>query len=234
SVRISLAVRPPYRSGTISILSGRLKLFYDVDNETARCAEFDLANATPGDLRELAQAFRPETFGRNQEDVHDETYRRALKLGTEAFSTPFSTERAGPVEFIRRELLEGESDSRNIRLEMYKLNIYNSTPVFKSHNDTPRNENIFLSTSKAGLAFTFRDQSISWRCSPIHRIWSRPSHRLATPNYFSGIEHEVPTVKSSCHVTLMYDLYFAEAGPTIPVAASTPVLHVEPPSCFSR
>ncbi|KIJ63416.1 hypothetical protein HYDPIDRAFT_92692 [Hydnomerulius pinastri MD-312] len=227
SVRASLGVRPPHCSGTCSIPSDKLKLYYDVDDENA--GKIDLARATPADLEKLARACQPATFGRNQEDVLDETYRKALKLDASAFSTLFNAESAGLADVIRRELLEGKNDKRDIRLEMYKLNIYGKDSFFKPHKDTPRGEKMFGSlvivfpTSHEGGEFVLRHEGREWTID-FAEMLSQPSEssdpRFGYVSFFSDIEHEVLLVKSGHRVTLTYNLYFAETQSPVSVDAA--------------
>jgi hypothetical protein len=48
----------------------------------------NFTNATPDELEQLAQACQPATFGRNDQAVMDETYRKAAKMDPDLFSTP--------------------------------------------------------------------------------------------------------------------------------------------------
>lgn len=84
----------------------------------------DLVNASESDLERLAKACDPATFGRNHEDVLDDSYRKAGKLDETHFSTKLDVERDGFMEVIRYGLLEGMESQRPIRVELYKLNVY--------------------------------------------------------------------------------------------------------------
>lgn len=57
---------------------------------------------------ELTNMCDPATFGRNQEDVLDESYRKAGKLDSTDFATFFDPVRSGLIEIIRGCLLEGQ------------------------------------------------------------------------------------------------------------------------------
>lgn len=48
-------------------------------------SRIDLSNATVEELEDLSQACDPATFGLNQNDVLDESYRKAWKLDSDYF-----------------------------------------------------------------------------------------------------------------------------------------------------
>ncbi|KAL1698189.1 hypothetical protein EV121DRAFT_297463 [Schizophyllum commune] len=109
-----------------------IKLFYGKPGD-AHC--LDIAHPTEDQLQHLEAACERATFGRNQEDVLDETYRKAGKMDTSNFSTNFSP----PPSFlghVRDELLQ-RHDTRLV-YELYKLNVYGKDAFFKPHKDTPR------------------------------------------------------------------------------------------------
>lgn len=84
----------------------------------------DFANASENDLLHLEGVCEPATFGLNQRDVLDMTYRRALKLDTDYFAPKLDLNRVGLIDLIRHSLLEGKEGSRHVVAELYKLNIY--------------------------------------------------------------------------------------------------------------
>ncbi|KAI5829483.1 hypothetical protein K523DRAFT_363446 [Schizophyllum commune Tattone D] len=133
TLRQSIVYRMPIVWDTLPIKSdGEIKLFYGKPGD-AHC--LDLANPTEGQLYEFEAACDRATFGRNQEDVLDETYRKAGKMDTANFSTNFSP----PPNFlglVRDELLQ-RHDTRLV-YELYKLNVYGKDAFFKPHKDTPR------------------------------------------------------------------------------------------------
>ena len=79
----------------------------------------------------MADACEPATFGLNQEDVYDETYRKAGKLDSSNFALKFDPADLGLVDLIRTEMLEEGrtlSDTKpelahRVRAELYKLNV---------------------------------------------------------------------------------------------------------------
>ena len=84
---------------------------------------------TDSQLAALSEACQPASFGVNQEDVLDESYRKAGKMEPSEFSAQFSPSSLGIVELIRASFLQGRS-AKSIRVELYKLNVYGTTLSF--------------------------------------------------------------------------------------------------------
>lgn len=74
------------------------------------------------------------TFGVNQQDVLDESYRKAGKLDASAFAAKFHPEGSSLLDSVRGFLLEGHADT-SIRVEAYKLNVY-GVAFYVSCHDT--------------------------------------------------------------------------------------------------
>ena len=88
-------------------------------------SRISLATASPEDLQHLAATCEPASFGVQQQDVYDESYRKAGKLDKTDFATNLSPDALGIVDAIRTELLfETRSRVEPIRAELYKLNVY--------------------------------------------------------------------------------------------------------------
>lgn len=83
-----------------------------------------LAKASEENLQRLTDACEPATFGVNQQDVLDESYRKAGKLNADDFSTNFNLEKSGILDIVRSELLMGHDETKQIEVERYKLNVY--------------------------------------------------------------------------------------------------------------
>ena len=120
----------------------------------------DLAHPTEEQLCHLDEACDCATFGRNQEDVLDETYRKAGKMDKGDFLVDFS-----PPEFflglVRDELLQ-RHDTRLV-YDLYKLNVYGECHIVPSSASTqvrcaqariPSSNPIRI--RRAGQAFTAR------------------------------------------------------------------------------
>ena len=63
-------------------------------------------------------------FGRGNEDVHDETYRKALKMDASNFAVQLDLVASGLIRTIEDQLLQGEMEKMRIRAELYTLNVY--------------------------------------------------------------------------------------------------------------
>ncbi len=91
-------------------------------------SRLNLSTATDAQLHHLATACEPATFGRDQKDVHDETYRKAGKLDKTDFLLAFDAEDAGLIDTVREELaMPRYKKDDAIRAEMYKLNVYGAS-----------------------------------------------------------------------------------------------------------
>lgn len=84
----------------------------------------DFSQEDEQQIRDLTEACSPASFGRNKEDVLDESYRKAGKLDDSFFATNFSPESSGIIDLVRSELISGSDGNKSIRCEMYKLNVY--------------------------------------------------------------------------------------------------------------
>ncbi|KAI5987503.1 hypothetical protein EDD15DRAFT_2532015 [Pisolithus albus] len=216
SIRTFLSTRPPYCNGTYPVSPEQLTLFYRSDGSNAK---IDLARATPQDLGKLEAACQPATFGVNDENVYDESYRKAGKLDSADFATSFDVEDSDLLDLIDQGLLEGDDEERVIKLELYKLNVYGKGSFFKAHKDTPRSETMFGSlviafpTPHEGGEFILREKEHEWKVDLAKSI-SESSQQpcVSYVAFFSDVEHEVRMVTSGYRVTLTYNLYFTPMG----------------------
>jgi hypothetical protein len=120
----------------------------------------DLSAASPSELEQLSAACETATFGRGNERVHDETYRKAGKIDKEAFSCKLDEDVSKILDAVRPVLFTGGEEKTNIRTELYKLNVYGDAPsvltvgleadscsgegaLFKPHKGTPRSKTMF-------------------------------------------------------------------------------------------
>ena len=87
-------------------------------------SRIDLSNASEVELEHLSAACQPATFGVNQEDVLDESYRKAGKMDVTDFSPKFNLADSSLMDVVRSELLEGHESNKAIKTELYKLNVY--------------------------------------------------------------------------------------------------------------
>ncbi|KAI9708275.1 MAG: hypothetical protein M1828_003011 [Chrysothrix sp. TS-e1954] len=167
----------------------------------------------------LVEDCQPATFGKNGQDVLDESYRKALKLDTDCFSTTFEPYSCGITNVITRMLLGNSnhdlSTRRNVRTELYKLNIYSGpSSKFKSHVDTPRSDQQFgslvvclPSAHKGGeLAVRHKGREIIFD-------WGGSKSCIQWAAFYSDCEHEVWEVTQGHRVTLTYNLYLEHGQP---------------------
>ena len=75
-------------------------------------------------MEQLAQACEPASFGKKHEDVFDETYCKAGKMDSGCFLPTLDPFHTNLIKIIRAYLLEGTQSTKNIKIELYKLNIY--------------------------------------------------------------------------------------------------------------
>jgi hypothetical protein len=78
------------------------------------------------DLSRLLQHCEKATFGLGGQDVHDETYRKAVQMDPAKFCTNFDPYSVGIIDSIAQVLLPTAMEStthRAVRAELYKLNV---------------------------------------------------------------------------------------------------------------
>ena len=87
----------------------------------------DFASATSEDLDFLLAACNPATLGRGNEDVYDESYRKAVKMDVSNFAVQLDPASSGLVRAIEDQLLHYEAENMYISAELYKLNVYGNS-----------------------------------------------------------------------------------------------------------
>lgn len=136
----SITKGAPYCQGTLTLPNSDFTLFYGKEGHAGYVLQdsrsvhessdssqsrLNLSTATETQLQHLSSACEPATFGLNQQDVHDETYRKAGKLDKTDFSPAFDALRAGLIKTVEEELVVPRyRKDITIRAEMYKLNVY--------------------------------------------------------------------------------------------------------------
>jgi hypothetical protein len=86
------------------------------------CSRIDFSNAGAEQLDELYRACKPAEFGRNGENILDESYRKAGKMDLISFSTLFDPCKLGIHEQVSKALLT--QSYATMDMELYKLNVY--------------------------------------------------------------------------------------------------------------
>ena len=146
SLPISTDANPPRFASDLSASSQKtappIALRWDVPNEesTAKTIHFPILPSTTHEsnslLGGLLTACAPATFGRNSEDVLDETYRKSGKLDRNQFSVDFHPHDYGIIDSIAQILMPethvavgDQEEHRGVVAELYKLNVsVRSTP----------------------------------------------------------------------------------------------------------
>ncbi|KAI5888560.1 uncharacterized protein SCHCODRAFT_01132416 [Schizophyllum commune H4-8] len=187
-----------------------------------RC--IDLANASSADLQALSDACQPASFGMNDTNVYDESYRKARKMDASDFAAKFDPEDSGLLDSIWPDFLSDGGDTRQrVICELYKLNVYGQDSFFKAHKDTPRSDTMFGSlvvvfpTPHEGGALILRENGKEWTYDSAAEVLAGGSPKLGYVAFFSDVEHEVTRVTAGYRVTLTYNLYFnAKSSEPVP------------------
>ncbi|KAI0345626.1 hypothetical protein BDW22DRAFT_1353163 [Trametopsis cervina] len=227
------ALREAVFSKTLSCPTGTFKLEQDSTAlyyrnsryEPPSFSSVDFSNPSEDDLKALAEACDPATFGRADQDVYDESYRKAGKLNATHFAINFHPGPAGLLDEIRDVLLEGYNFDTEITAELYKLNVYGPGSFFKAHKDTPRGQTMFASlvvvlpTEHEGGALIFRHEDQEIKFDSALALAGEDEPAVAYAAFFSDIEHEVEEVRAGYRITLTYNLYrtrVRRSGHTLP------------------
>lgn len=200
----------PWTSGVITLPESKATLFYERQDGTA--SSLKLGSVTPAQANDLNPACTPATFGLNQQDVLDESYRKAGKLDAGKFAWLFNL--CDFTSQLAAGLFPWSSLDKGIRFEPYKLNVYGEGSFFKAHQDTPRGADMFgslvcllpiaheggnLVLRHHGREFVFNGQALLQNSPPASISWVA---------FFSDIEHEVTRVTPGYRATITYNLYF--------------------------
>ncbi|KAJ7211620.1 hypothetical protein GGX14DRAFT_623193 [Mycena pura] len=222
-LRDSLKTTSPYTCGVHPVRAEDLNLYYKTGNgnQAARFIEFGKAPETQ--LLELAAACQPATFGVDQKDVLDETYRKAVKMDNDKFSASLDIAASGILKAISPDLLDGQKggDEKALRAELYKLNVYGPGSFFKAHKDTPRSDDmigslvIVFPTAHEGGALTLSHGKNTWVFDSAaelaaHGQGSESKPAVAYVAFFSDVTHAVEEVRSGLRVTLTYNLFLED------------------------
>ncbi|EJD46054.1 hypothetical protein AURDEDRAFT_87240 [Auricularia subglabra TFB-10046 SS5] len=176
------------------------------------------------ELDKLAAACEPATFGLNQKDVLDESYRKAGKLDKKDFALNLDIVRSGLLQAVHDGLFSWEASPRNIQAELYKLNVYGPGSFFKAHKDTPRGEGMFGSLvvnfpiEHEGGALILRHDGHEVVHDASQAAYTAPD-QVSWVAFYSDVEHEVLPITSGHRVTLTYNLYFFDAEPALPTTS---------------
>ncbi|KAF9555440.1 hypothetical protein CPC08DRAFT_821089 [Agrocybe pediades] len=202
-----------YCSGTVPLDPESSKLFYEGQKDAQ---VIDFMNATKEDLCRLSVACQPASFGRDQQDVYDESYRKAGKLDATHFVMALNPWASGIVDTVKQVLLRNRDAGKSVKAQLYKLNVYGPGSFFKPHVDTPHGDNMFgslvivLPTKHEGGSLVFRHEGQESVFDTAAAVSSEATPHAAFVAFFSDVEHEVLEVKSGYRVTLTYNLYLVD------------------------
>ncbi|OCH89187.1 hypothetical protein OBBRIDRAFT_778903 [Obba rivulosa] len=175
----------------------------------------DFTTAAENELQHLASLCEPATFGMNDQDVYDETYRKTGQLDAAYFAAKFDPQCCGLLDAIRGDLMEGDYE-KPIRAELYKLNVYGPGSFFEAHQDTTRGQDMFGSlvlifpAKHEGGALVLRHEGSEWRVDSATTLATSETPSVGYVAFFSDVEHEVSPVVSGYRVTVTYNLYYAD------------------------
>ena len=205
-------------------------------HDTQHISRVDLSQASESELENLASACEPATFGVDQKDVLDESYRKARKLDVAHFATTFELRKSGIMDVVRAALLEGHDSNIPVEADLYKLNVYGECRTnnlnnwsyvhpsdhctcsdkgsfFKSHRDTPRSGTMFASlvvifpVAHEGGALKLCHGGNEWTVDSA-TVNNTTSPVISYIAFYSDVEHEVTPVTSGHSVTLTWNIYF--------------------------
>ncbi|KAJ3501293.1 hypothetical protein NMY22_g18978 [Coprinellus aureogranulatus] len=218
--------------GTIPLDPKFGTLFYKTEQSSeAKYINFAKGSLKDEDIQMLAKASEKATFGRNKEDVLDETYRKAWKMDTTQFSTQFDVVRSGILDIVHDQLLHYENNTKKLEADLFKLNVYGPGSFFKPHVDTPRSDKLFatlvivLPTIHKGGNLLLGEEGNLLNFDSASKVYYPKSKepRIAFVSFYSDIPHEVLPVESGYRITLTYNLYLKEfwQGPLTLKSSST-------------
>ncbi|KAG7090316.1 hypothetical protein E1B28_011913 [Marasmius oreades] len=220
SVREAVGKSDPWTSGTIQVPLDSLDIFYLHKSDPPQSHHIKLtATASDEDLDKLTASCDRATFGREKEDVLDESYRKAGKLDLNYFTSKLDSRVIELIPKITPHLLKGEDSGRDVEAELYKLNVYDKGSFFRVHKDTPRSKRMFGSfvivfpTLHTGgqLVLHHDGKELNFDSSTVISNSASPEDTVAYIAFFSDVEHEILPVTSGYRITLTYNLYFSES-----------------------
>ncbi|KAF7291184.1 Fe2OG dioxygenase domain-containing protein [Mycena indigotica] len=219
----SLQASIPYTSGVQRVRKEDLGVFY---RGPVELGYIDFNAPSEQELVRLAEACQKATFGAENGDVLDETYRKAGKMDVKNFAARLDLASTGILDAIAPDLLigyEADEDESVLRAEMYKLNVYGPGSFFKAHQDTPRAANmigslvVVLPTDHEGGMLTLSQDGSTWIFDSARQLEAhRDSPMVAYIAFFSDVTHTVEPVVSGYRVTLTYNLFLTPRSATGP------------------
>ncbi|KAG1837036.1 hypothetical protein DFJ58DRAFT_669173 [Suillus subalutaceus] len=216
-IRATLDVRPPYCSGTCEIAVEQSTLFYST--ATSGVQKINLLFPMQNQLESLHEACQLAACGHDHGEVPKKL--RAGRLDATAFATQFSLGNTGLVDAIGQSLLEGMAVRRDIRFELYELNIYGAGSFVGPHQSTTNSDKMFgfldivFPTPHTGGIYSLRDNEREWRVDFATMLSEAQIPLVGYAAYFNEVEREIGSVISGHRLTLSYKLYFASGGDSL-------------------
>ncbi|EDQ99408.1 uncharacterized protein LACBIDRAFT_295984 [Laccaria bicolor S238N-H82] len=209
AVRDAISKDQPFCTGTYSLTDNSGRLFFLSSDGTTHCV--DLANANDPKIHTLIAACERASFGLDNKDVSDETYRKAWEVDSSRISTRFDIVNTGILDHVYAKLLPGCPDK--IRPELEKVNVYGPGSFSKAHKGTPRSEGSFSSLvvvfpipHESG-ALQLRHKGNEWTFDSAAIISAMETPSIAYIAFHKDVEQEVNMVTSGFRVTLTYNLF---------------------------
>ncbi|TEB18382.1 hypothetical protein FA13DRAFT_1745966, partial [Coprinellus micaceus] len=186
-------VAPNLCHGTVPLDPSEGALFYKDGKSESSCY-----------IQRLVEASERATFGRNNEDVLDESYRKAWKMDISQFASQFDVSKTGILDIVHDQLLHYSKSTKNLEAHLYKLNVYGPGSFFKPHVDTPRSDKLFatlvvvLPTVHAGGNLLLGENGALLNFDSAKQVYDPEAKapRVAFVAFYSDIEHQVLPVES--------------------------------------
>ncbi|KAG2157025.1 hypothetical protein DEU56DRAFT_1729 [Suillus clintonianus] len=223
-IRATLDVRPPYCSGTCEIAVKQSTLFYSTATSGAR--KIDLLFPTQDQLESLHEACQFAAYGHDPGEVPKKL--RVGRLDAAAFATQFSLENTGLVDAVGQSLLEGMTVGRDIRFELYELNIHGAGSFVGPHKNATNSDKIFgfldvvFPAPHTGGICSLRNNERVWRVDFATMLSEAQIPLVGYAAYFNEVEREIGLIVSGHRLTLSYKLYFAPGGGSPSATISAP------------
>ena len=172
------------------------------------------------DVDVILKHSKPSPFGKGEETVMDETYRRGREISG-ADVTFCEDDRYNYDSFlsaIKSVVSAALFVPRNVKVKLYKLAIYREGGHFDWHKDTTHSDKhhatvlVALNTSWTGGDFILRRNGIETRMDmqpkviPPRHKWEDPTTELRAVAFYTDTEHRVEPVTDGVRIVLQYDV----------------------------
>ncbi|KAJ2926736.1 hypothetical protein H1R20_g10379, partial [Candolleomyces eurysporus] len=223
--KVLTIVTPSFCSGTFPLDRSQGGVFFSKgESSDASLINFADENLKDADIAKLVEASQRATFGRGDQDVFDESYRKAWKMDSSQFSPQFDVIHSGVMDIVQEQLLHYEKGGVKLDPRLYKLNVYGPGSFFKPHVDTPRGNDLFatlvvvLPTVHTGgnLLLGKEGKLLDFDSSTLVYHPETKAPQIAYAAFYSDIEHEVTPVETGYRVTLTYNLHLVKTDSLVP------------------